>query len=227
MTPSFSISRLIWIYHFNAILAIPNIRGGDEYGEEWHQGGILDKKQNVFDDFKYAAKTLFELKYTNPKKICIMGGSNGGLLVAACIVQDPDYYKCAVAQVPVIDMLRFHKFTIGYAWCSDYGCADNLKDFKYLIKYSPLHNIKKGKEHPALLILTADHDDRVVPLHSFKFISELQYQLGNEEYQNNPLLIKIDIKTGHGHGKPLNKQIQETADYYGFISYHLNAIWED
>jgi len=184
-----------------------------------------DKKQNVFDDFCAAAETLASLKYTSSKRLAIMGGSNGGLLVTACVNQRPELFAVGIAQVPVADMLRFHKFTIGYAWCSDYGCADKEEDFKYLIKYSPVHNVNKGKEYPALLLLTSDHDDRVVPLHSYKYISEVQHQLGNEPYQKNPLVVRIEVKAGHGHGKPLEKNLEEYADIYAFVAKYTGAKW--
>jgi len=225
--PSFSSFRIVWLQHFNGILAIPNIRGGGEYGEEWHQAGVKHKKQNVFDDFQAAAKYLIQEKYTNPKLLSISGGSNGGLLVGACINQTPELYGCAVAAVGVMDMLRFHKFTIGNQWCSDYGCADNLEDFKYLIKYSPVHNVPKGKPFPAVLLVTADHDDRVPPLHSYKYIAALQNELGNEPYQSSPLLIRIDTKAGHGGGRPTAKIIEEQADVYSFIAYSLGLTWQE
>jgi len=225
ITPSFSVSRIVWMKHFDAVLAIANIRGGDEYGEDWHKGGILEKKQNGFEDFKSAAKTLYQKGWSSPKKLAIMGGSNGGLLVAACTTQSPELFGAGVAQVPVIDMLRFHKFTIGYAWCSDYGCADKPEQFQYLIKYSPLHNVKKGAPYPAIMITTGDHDDRVVPLHSFKFAAELQHQLGTESYQINPLIVRIDRKAGHGAGKPMDKVIEEAADTYAFLGHFLGASY--
>jgi len=148
-------------------------------------------------------------------------------LVTACINQHPELFGCGIAQVPVTDMLRFHKFTIGYAWCSDYGCSDKETDFKYLIKYSPLHTVKKGKEYPPILVTTADHDDRVIPSHSFKYISEIQHQLGTEEYQHNPLIIRIDVKAGHGAVKPLDKTIEELSDTYAFVARSLGAQWCD
>jgi len=226
LNPSFSVSRLLFVQHFNGIVAVPNLRGGGEYGGDWHKAGQRNNKQNVFNDFISAAQYLIHNKYTNPSKIFINGGSNGGLLVGACINQRPDLFGCAVASVGVMDMLHFHKFTIGHAWCSDYGCADIKEEFDALYAYSPLHNVRKGKPYPATLLTTADHDDRVVPLHSFKLISELQYQLGNETQQKQPLLIRIETKAGHGAGKPLSKTIEELADVFAFVGKTLGLTWK-
>jgi len=226
LLPFFAPTRTAWMQFFNGIFVLCNLRGGEEYGEEWHQAGIKDRKQNVFNDFIATAENLIQKKYTNSKQLAIMGGSNGGLLVAACVNQRPDLFSCAVGQVGVMDMLRFHKFTIGYAWVSDYGSADNAEDFEYIYKYSPLHNVKKGKEYPSILLTTADHDDRVVPAHSYKLISELQYQLGKEHYQQNPLVIRIDVKSGHGAGKSIEKIIQEDADFMSFVAKYTGAVWK-
>ncbi|MBN3946360.1 MAG: S9 family peptidase [Nostoc sp. NMS7] len=212
MTPSFSVSLLVWM-EMGGVYAMPNIRGGGEYGEEWHQGGMKDKKQNVFDDFIGAAEWLIANKYTKTDKLAIAGGSNGGLLVGACITQRPDLFGAALPAVGVMDMLRFHKFTIGWAWTSEYGSADNPEEFPALYAYSPLHNIKPDTAYPATLITTADHDDRVVPAHSFKFAAALQ----EAHTGNAPTLIRIETKAGHGAGKPTAKIIEEAADKWAFL----------
>lgn len=221
LQPTFSITGLMFIDTFDGVLAFPNLRGGGEYGEKWHNAGRLLNKQNVFDDFQYAAKYLISNNYTNKQKLIIQGGSNGGLLVGACINQTPELFGGAVAQVGVMDMLRFHKFTIGHAWCSDYGNPNEKKEyFEYLHKYSPLHNVKQPKddkgEYPATLILTADHDDRVSPLHSLKFAAALQDAIRNSEYQKKPILLRVYKKAGHGAGKPTTKKIEEATDILTF-----------
>nr|CAH7731391.1 unnamed protein product [Callosobruchus chinensis] len=220
LTPAFSIVFLVFAKYFDGVCAIANIRGGGEYGDEWHKGGRLEKKQNCFDDFQWAAKYLVKENYTSVDKLSIMGGSNGGLLVAACINQAPELYGAAVCQVGVLDMLRYQKFTIGYAWSTEYGCADVKEQFDYLFRYSPLHNVTEPKEgqYPATLLVTADHDDRVVPLHSLKFIATLQHKIGTLSQQKNPLLIRVEKKAGHGSGKPTSKLIAEVTDYFCFIS---------
>jgi prolyl oligopeptidase len=212
MTPSFSASCAIWIEK-GGVFALPNLRGGGEYGREWHEAGIKEHKQNVFDDFISAAQALIDAKYTNAKKISIVGGSNGGLLVGAALTQRPDLFGAAVAEVGVLDMLRFHKFTIGWAWESDYGSSDTRDGFDYLIKYSPLQNIKPGTCYPPTLVTTGDHDDRVVPGHSFKFAATLQADQGCA----NPILIRIETKAGHGSGKPISKVIEEQSDILAFM----------
>ncbi len=222
--PSFSTTILTWINNFNGIFAVANIRGGGEYGEEWHKAGKQEKKQNVFDDFQCAAEYLISELYTRSNKLAINGGSNGGLLVAACVNQRPGLYGCVVCEVGVLDMLKFHKFTIGHFWTSDYGCADKEEDFKYLIKYSPVHNVNKDKIYPSVMLTTGDHDDRVSPFHSYKYISTLQNELNNNP---NPLLIRIAMKAGHGSGKPTSKILEEKADIYSFIANELGATWTD
>ncbi len=216
LTPSFSISRLLFLEN-DGIYAIPNLRGGGEYGSEWHKAGTKLEKQNTFNDFIAAAEYLIEKNYTNPSKLAISGGSNGGLLVGACMTQRPELFKVALPAVGVLDMLRYHKFTIGWAWKSDYGSSENEKEFQYIYKYSPLHNIKKMVQYPATLVTTADHDDRVVPAHSFKFIATLQ----EKQTGTNPVLIRIESNAGHGAGKPTSKAIDEAADVWAFTFYNL------
>jgi prolyl oligopeptidase len=212
LTPSFSASFLTWIER-GGICAVPNLRGGGEYGREWHEAGTKDRKQNVFDDFIAAVKTLVDLKYTSAGKIAIIGASNGGLLVGAALTQHPELFGAAVPQVGVLDMLRFQKFTIGWAWQSDYGSSDTADGFDILIKYSPLQNIVPGKCYPPTLITTGDHDDRVLPGHSFKFAATLQAAQGCA----NPILIRVDSKAGHGSGKPMAKVIDEQSDTLAFM----------
>ena len=212
LTPSFSVSLLIWL-EMGGVYAVPNLRGGGEYGEEWHQAGMKLQKQNVFDDFITAAEWLIANNYTKPAKLAIGGGSNGGLLVGTCMTQRPDLFGAALPAVGVMDMLRFHKFTIGWAWVAEYGSSENAAEFTNLYAYSPLHNLKPGTAYPATLIITADHDDRVVPAHSFKFAAALQAAHNG----NAPVLIRIEIKAGHGAGKPTAKIIEEAADKWGFL----------
>ncbi|MEH2253906.1 prolyl oligopeptidase family serine peptidase [Nostoc sp.] len=218
MTPGFSVSLLVWM-EMGGIYAMPNIRGGGEYGEEWHQAGMKDKKQNVFDDFIGAAEWLIANKYTKTDKLAIAGGSNGGLLVGACMAQRPDLFGAALPAVGVMDMLRFHKFTIGWAWTSEYGSADNPEEFPALYAYSPLQNLKPDTAYPATLITTADHDDRVVPAHSFKFAAALQEAHAGDA----PTLIRIETKAGHGAGKPTAKIIEEAADKWAFLMRTLDV----
>lgn len=217
LTPSFSIARLPFL-ESGGIYVTVNLRGGGEYGESWHKAGTKLSKQNVFDDFIGAAEYLIAEKYTNPDKIAILGGSNGGLLVGACMTQRPDLFKVAIPIVGVLDMLRYQNFTIGWAWADDYGRSDESEEmFRYLLGYSPLHNIKEGTNYPATLAITADHDDRVVPAHTFKFMAELQ----SKHQGSNPVLVRIETKAGHGAGKPTSKLIEESADMYGFIMHNL------
>jgi prolyl oligopeptidase len=216
ITPWFSVSNLVWM-EMGGVFAVANIRGGAEYGEDWHLGGTKGNKQNVFDDFIAAAEFLIADKITNPKKLAIEGGSNGGLLVGAVLNQRPGLFGAALPAVGVMDMLRFQKFTIGWGWTDDYGSSDNAEDFKWLYAYSPIHNIKKGTKYPAVLITTADHDDRVVPAHSFKYAATLQAAQGG----NAPILIRIETKAGHGAGKPTAKIIEEQSDVFGFLIKNL------
>lgn len=219
LTPSFSLSRIPLIEN-DGIYVVANIRGGGEFGKEWHKAGTLDQKQNVFDDFIAAAEFLQANGYTNKDKLAIEGGSNGGLLVGACMTQRPDLFAVAFPRVGVLDMLRYHKFTIGWAWATDYGKSDDPEAFKYLYKYSPLHNVKNA-DYPATMVATADHDDRVVPAHSFKFISELQAKHTGDD----PVVIRIDKSAGHGAGKPTSKQIEEAADFMSFMLYNMDESY--
>ena len=217
LVPSFSANRIPFLEQ-GGIYAQVTLRGGSEYGEEWHLAGTKMQKQNVFDDFIAAAEWLIHEGYTTNEKIAIVGGSNGGLLVGACMTQRPDLFRVAIPQVGVMDMLRYHKFTIGWNWASDYGTSEDSREmFEYLRGYSPLHNLKPGTSYPATLVTTADHDDRVVPAHSFKFAATLQ----ECHKGTNPVLIRIDTKAGHGGGKPLAKILEEQADIYSFILYNM------
>lgn len=217
LTPSFSITNAVWMEQ-GGIYAVPNLRGGGEYGKEWHDAGTQMKKQNVFDDFIAAAEYLIENKYTSKDYLAIRGGSNGGLLVGATMTQRPDLMKVALPAVGVLDMLRYHTFTAGAGWAYDYGTAEDSKEmFNYLKGYSPVHNVKAGTEYPATLITTGDHDDRVVPAHSFKFAAELQ----EKQAGNNPVLIRIETDAGHGAGTPVSKTIEQYADIFGFTLYNM------
>ncbi len=221
LTPGFAIARVGWL-EMGGIFAVPNIRGGGEYGEDWHQAGTKSRKQNVFDDFIGAAQWLIEHRYTSSSKLAIQGGSNGGLLVGACMTQRPDLFGACLPAVGVMDMLRFHKFTAGRFWVDDYGSADNPDEFKSLFAYSPYHNLKPGTKYPATLITTADTDDRVVPGHSFKFAARLQTcQAGDA-----PVLIRIETRAGHGAGKPTAKMIEEVADQWAFLAKNLGMKLE-
>ncbi len=217
LTPNFSISNAIWMEQ-GGILAVPNLRGGGEYGKAWHKAGTKFQKQNVFDDFIAAAEYLFNNNYTSSGFLALRGGSNGGLLVGATITQRPDLAKVALPAVGVLDMLRYHTFTSGAGWAYDYGTAEDNKDmFEYLKGYSPVHNVKNGVEYPATLITTGDHDDRVVPAHSFKFVAELQ----SKQTGKNPTLIRIETDGGHGAGTPVSKIIEQYVDIYCFTLYNM------
>jgi len=217
LLPSFN-PLLIPIFEQGGVYAIANLRGGNEYGEKWHEAGRKLNKQNVFDDFISAGEYLIKEKYTSPEKLAIQGGSNGGLLVGAVINQRPELFKVAIPQVGVMDMLRFQKFTIGWNWIPEYGSSEQDEaNFKNLYRYSPLHNIKETK-YPATLVTTADHDDRVVPAHSFKYAATLQ----EKHRGDNPVLIRINVNSGHG-ASSTSKRIEETADIYSFIFYNLGV----
>jgi len=218
MTPGFSIGVLAWL-EMGGVYAQAVLRGGSEYGEDWHQAGMLDRKQNVFDDFIAAAEYLIAERYTSPPKLAIGGGSNGGLLIGAVLNQRPDLFGAALPAVGVMDMLRFHKFTIGWAWVTEYGSADSVGQFPFLYRYSPIHNMKPGAHYPATLITTADHDDRVVPAHSFKYAAALQAAQGGPD----PVLIRIETKAGHGAGKPTAKIIEEQTDRWAFLVHVLHV----
>lgn len=219
LTPSFSVSRAVWL-EMGCVFAMPNLRGGGEYGRDWHLAGVKLGKQNVFDDFTASAEWLIANKYTSSAKLAIQGGSNGGLLVGACMIQRPELYAAALPAVGVLDMLRFEKFTIGWGWRSDYGSVENGAEFKALLSYSPYHNLKPGTRYPATLVLTGDHDDRVVPAHSFKFGSRLQESQAKD---GPPVLIRIETSAGHGAGTALNKMIEKTADEWAFLVKHLGV----
>lgn len=228
LTPSFSTGKMAALRSYGGCYAVACLRGGGEYGEEWHKDGSLARKQNVFDDFKACARFLVKERYTQPARLAIEGGSNGGLLVAAVANQAPELFGAAVAHVGVMDMLRFHRFTIGHAWITDYGCADASEaEFRVLRAYSPLHNVTMPK--PAMLLLTGDHDDRVVPLHSLKLAAQLQFKAAQAEegVQRAPILARIDTKSGHGAGKSTAKIIEEAADVYAFVAKATGATWHD
>lgn len=222
LTPSFRTSIATWL-EMGGVYAVANLRGGGEYGQEWHLAGTKDRKQNVFDDFHAAAEFLIQKGYTSTPKLAVAGGSNGGLLVGACINQRPELYGAGIASVGVFDMLRFHKFTIGWAWTEDFGDPDDPEEFPALFAYSPYHNTQSEKPYPALLITTADHDDRVFPAHSFKFGAAVQHaQIGDE-----PILLRIETKAGHGAGKPTSKQIEEVVDRWSFLVRELEIEMPD
>ena len=218
LTPGFSPAAVMFMEQ-GGVYCVANLRGGSEYGEAWHKDGMLEYKQHVFDDFIAAAEHLVAEGYTSSSKLAIAGGSNGGLLVGACEVQRPDLYAVCLPAVGVMDMLRYHKFTIGWGWAVEYGSSDDPEQFAYIYKYSPLHNIREGVSYPATLVTTADHDDRVVPAHSFKFAAQMQHcQAGDA-----PVLIRIESKAGHGAGKPTSKRIDEAADVYAFLFQNIGV----
>jgi prolyl oligopeptidase len=217
VTPNFNALRLALLEQ-GFVYASVNTRGGSEYGEAWHDAGTKTRKQNVFDDFIAAAEWLIENRYTSPSRLALQGGSNGGLLVGAVINQRPELFRVAIPQVGVMDMLRFHKFTIGWNWIADYGSSDDPEEFKALYAYSPLHNVREGQTYPSTLITTADHDDRVVPAHSFKYAATMQAKASRE----TPILIRIETSSGHGASN-VTKQIEATADIYAFIMHEMGV----
>lgn len=221
LTPGFSPTNLPFLEN-GGVYVVANLRGGGEFGEKWHKAGMLEKKQNVFDDFIAAAEYLIKTGYTSKDRLAIEGGSNGGLLVGACMTQRPDLFKVAFPAVGVLDMLRYQKFTIGWGWVVEYGSSDSAAQFPVLHKYSPLHNTKKGTHYPATMVTTADHDDRVVPAHSFKFIAALQ----ENHAGSNPVLIHIGKKAGHGAGKPITKQLEEVAIKWGFMLHNMGLSYQ-
>jgi prolyl oligopeptidase len=221
MLPSFSSTGIVLLEN-GVVYAVANLRGGGEYGEAWHRAGMLMNKQNVFDDFIAAAEYLIKEKYTSKNKLAIVGGSNGGLLVGACMTQRPDLFKVAFPAVGVMDMLRYHKFTVGWGWSVEYGSSDDEKNFKNLYSYSPLHNIKQGVSYPATLVTSADHDDRVVPAHSFKFIATLQ----EKQAGKSPVLIRIETRSGHGSSNT-TKMIDELTDRFSFFFYNTGVKVKD
>lgn len=217
LTPRFSVSRAVWM-EMGGVYAVANIRGGGEYGQKWHNAGTKMQKQNVFDDFIAAGEYLIKNQYCSNEYLAIEGGSNGGLLVGAVMTQRPDLVKVAIPEVGVLDMLRYHTFTAGAGWAYDYGTAEDSKEmFEYLYKYSPVHNVKEGVEYPATIVTTGDHDDRVVPAHSFKYIANLQAKQAG----TNPVLIRIETNAGHGAGTPVSKRLEQAADIYGFTLHNM------
>lgn len=226
LSPGFSTTRLAWMQNMNGLFALANIRGGGEYGEEWHQAACKLKKQNCFDDFQAAGEYLVDNGFTSKDGLSILGGSNGGLLVGACANQRPDLFRAAVAAVGVMDMLRFQRYTVGHAWTSDFGSSDNKDEFEALKKISPLHNIRNPEDgrFPSVLVTTADHDDRVVPHHSLKYLAQLQETVTSSK---NPLLGRIDVNAGHGAGKSMAMVIDEQADIYTFIATETGATWTE
>ena len=222
LTPAFSRTAYLWMEH-GGIYAVANLRGGAEFGEDWHRAGMLDKKQNVFDDMIAAAEHLISEKYTDAKHLAIQGGSNGGLLMGAMITQRPDLFRAVVCQVPLLDMLHYQDFQIAKLWIPEYGSAENPEQFKWLYAYSPYHHVKSGAEYPAVLFMTADTDTRVDPMHAKKMTAEMQAEARNGSSRTRPILLRIESKAGHGAGKPVTKQIEEFTDVYSFLFWQLGV----
>ena len=233
LEPGFSLARLCWLVAYGGVAAVANLRGGGEFGVGWRDAGSTAHKQNVFNDFQAVAEHMVGAGWTSPARLAIQGGSNGGLLVAACVNQRPDLYAAALAQVGVMDMLRFHRFTIGHAWQTDYGFIEHEADFRTLLAYSPLHNVAVPEggsgQYPAVMLTTGDHDDRVVPLHSHKLTATLQHALASGDPaaspQRNPLITRIQVRGGHGAGKPTELVIAEVSDMYAFAAKFMGAAW--
>jgi prolyl oligopeptidase len=221
-SPSFSRSMYLWMEH-GGIYAVANLRGGSEFGEDWHRAGMLDKKQNVFDDFIAASEYLIAQKYTDKEHLAIFGGSNGGLLMGAMITQRPDLFQAVVCQVPLLDMLRYQNFQIAKLWIPEYGSAEDAKQFDWLYAYSPYHHVKPGQEYPAILFMTADTDTRVDPMHAKKMTALMQAEAKNGASKERPILLRIDSKAGHGQGKPVAKQVEESTDMYSFLFWQLGV----
>ena len=221
-SPTFRASVLLWLEH-GAIFALANLRGGSEYGEEWHRAGMLERKQNVFDDFIAAANYLISEKYANPQRLAIQGGSNGGLLVGAALTQRPDLFRAVICQVPLLDMLRYQNFQIAKLWIPEYGSAENAEQFRWLYQYSPYHRVKEGTEYPAVMFMTADTDTRVDPMHAKKMAALLQTQAANGQSTERPILLRLDVKAGHGAGKPVSKQMEELTDMFSFLFWQLGV----
>jgi prolyl oligopeptidase len=220
LTPAFSRSAYLWLEH-GGVYAVANLRGGAEFGEDWHRAGMLDKKQNVFDDFAGAAEYLINQKYTDRDHLAIQGGSNGGLLMGAAVTQHPDLFRAVVCQVPLLDMLRYQNFQIAKLWIPEYGSAQDEKQFDFLYAYSPYHHVKPGVEYPAILFMTADTDTRVDPMHAKKMAALMQAEAKNGTSRERPILLRIETKAGHGAGKPVTKQIEEFTDIYSFLFWQL------
>ncbi len=221
-TPEFRSGRFVWLEH-GGVFAVANLRGGSEFGEDWHRAGMLEKKQNVFDDFTAAAEFLISEKYTDKDHLAIQGGSNGGLLMGAAFTQRPDLYRAVVCQVPLLDMLRYQNFQIAKLWIPEYGSADDPKQFDWLYAYSPYHHVKAGTEYPAILFMTADTDTRVDPMHAKKMAALMQAEAANGQSHQRPILLRVDTKAGHGQGKPITKQIEESTDVYSFLFWQLGV----
>jgi prolyl oligopeptidase len=222
MMPAFSRTAYLWMEN-GGVYAVANLRGGSEFGEDWHRAGMLDKKQNVFDDMIAAAEHLISEKYTDANHLAIQGGSNGGLLMGAMITQRPDLFRAVVCQVPLLDMLRYQNFQIAKLWIPEYGTADKPDQFKWLYAYSPYHHVKAGVEYPAVLFMTGDTDTRVDPMHAKKMAAEMQAEAKNGSSKTRPILLRIEEKAGHGAGKPVAKQIEEFTDIYSFLFWQLGV----